>query len=55
MINKIPQRPTSIGWLRFIATPSETLINKGFSWFLILHIFIKKSSESIKIDKNLQF
>ena len=42
-----------IGWLRFIATPSKNLINKGFPWFLILHIFDKKSLKSFKIDKNI--
>ena len=51
LINKI--RQISTGWLRFIATPSKNLINKGFPWFLILHIFDKKRLKSFKIDKNI--
>ena len=32
----------SIGWLRFIATPSKVIINKELIRFLILYIFVKK-------------
>ena len=52
-INLLPTYYSFIGWLRFIATPSKNLINKGFPWFLILHIFDKKSLKSFKIDKNI--
>lgn len=52
-MKKVVQVQVLTGWLRFIATPSKNLINKGFSWFLILHIFDEKSLKSFKIDKNI--